>query len=558
MGTSKVYTSQTQSQTSEDVFRDRVVNSMLSQPVDLDCKLSDSHFNKENATLFGASKRKSQCAITCSSESSYTRKAVRPLEILDWFSGVHLILAISSEGSSRIASGTVVASRYVLTAASNVFSRESNREVDRKDIKISAENDKGSSILKIEVIEILYSKKYATGGEEDLALLLLDREIGAFNGSFGLKSCEAEQLEEKSLYLCGYETLKENQNEYQIRRESELKVNISRGLINCSIDLRKLLIGSVVYYEESNKYYAVGVLTPSFSSTSEAVRVIHLNSSRIQKLESWIRKCSIKYSIITSLDLSLFPYSTSKLLPKLQSRGTLDSLISLDLSRNSLGPKGAKTVAKLTFRSLSSLNLERNDLGCKGAREIARGKLGNITHLKLGENEISFKGAKDLAFGKLKNLIELDIQDNRIGDEGAILISRGNFKGLTMLNLSKNVLGPIAAKGLATGNLVNLRCLNLSCNQLGDYGAVILAQGNTVRLQELDVSSNSIGIEGAATLSNAKLVEITKLNLERNNIRERTAARLSTGNARNLSVGRIKGCSYSDTTSYSLYYNGDT
>jgi hypothetical protein len=556
MGTSKVYTSLTHSQTSEDPFSDRVISSILSHPVDLGCRVPDSYLNKENADTKPRN-LKLNCSISCSYEASYTKKPIKPFDITDLLSKVHLILSISYEDSTFTASGTVIASRYILTAASNVFKREIDREVGRRNIEILAQNDGGSTISDTKVIEICYSKKYPKTGEEDLALLVLDRDIGTFSGSIGVKATEEEEALGKSVYLCGYQTVEENQDEYQIIREADLNFNIFRGFANYSSSIRNFLIGSIFYYQESNKYYAVGLLKPSCSSPPETLEVLHFNSSRVKKLESWIRRCSIKYGIITSLDLSLFPYSNFDLLLKLKSSVPLDLLISLDLSRNSLGSKGAKTLAKLTFKSLRSLNLERNDLGCKGVREIARGKLGNLTHLKLGGNEISSKGSKDLAFGKLKNLIELDLQDNMIGDEGVIFISIGNFTGLTVLNLSKNELGPIAAKGLAKGNLVNLRSLNLACNKIGNNGALILAQGNTVKLQALDVSSNFIGIEGAAALSYGKLVEVNELNLEKNNIRERTAARLSTRNTSNFSVYGIKGGRNLDISNYSVSYNGN-
>jgi hypothetical protein len=542
MGTSKVYTCQT----SDDGFRVRVIDSILSQPVDLDCKFPESYLNGGNTTPIRTTKPKFRCGIVCSSKSSYTHKAIRPFEISDWISGVHVILSISCEDSTFTASGTIVASRYLLTAASNVYRREINREVDRRDIKILAQNDSRESISKIQVIEICYSKKYPTTGEDDLALLLLDSDIGAISGSFGLKVYEDEHGLSKSLCLCGYETLEESQHEYKFPREADSNVDISSGFINCRFSIRNHLIGSVFYYQESYKYYVVGLLVQPLCSNPETLRVLHLSSDRIQKVEKWIKKCSIKYNIITSLDLSLFPYSTHNIPLNLKSLGALDTLISLDLSRNSLGHKGAKAIAKLTFKSLRSLNLERNDIGCKGAREIARGSLGAITHLKLGENEIGSKGAKGLSFGKLKSLIELDLQYNKIGDEGAIFISRGNFTGLAVLNLSKNELGPIAAKVLVTGNLLNLISLNLSCNQIGNDGALILSKGNTVKLQALDVSSNGIGIEGAAALSYGRLSEMNQLNLERNNIREKTAVRLSRRYTRNLSDAGIKRSSSQD------------
>ena len=239
MGTSKVYTSLDRSH-SEDALEDRVVSSILSNPLDLDCRLPDSYHNTGHTQSMSC-KRKLLCAISCLSEALCTRKAIKSFNLDAFLSKVHIILSISSKDSTFTACGTVIASRYVLTAASNVFNRESNREVDLRDIKILFQNDRVDIISNIEVIDICYSKKYVHNGEEDFALLLLDRDIGAFSGSFGLKPLQNEELAGKPLYLCGYEKLEEKQDEYQIRKESDLDANISGGFINCSISMRNLL-----------------------------------------------------------------------------------------------------------------------------------------------------------------------------------------------------------------------------------------------------------------------------------------------------------------------------
>lgn len=111
----------------------------------------------------------------------------------------------------------------------------------------------------------------------------------------------------------------------------------------------------------------------------------------------------MKYSIITSLDLSILNFPISDLL-LLFSKGVISNLVPLDLKGNLIGPKGPRTLAKRKFESLRSLNLDRNALVSTGARNLAIGKLSSLTHLSLGENEIGPEGARDLSHGNLRNL----------------------------------------------------------------------------------------------------------------------------------------------------------
>lgn len=131
--------------------------------------------------------------------------------------------------------------------------------------------------------------------------------------------------------------------------------------------------------------------------------MLYINPSRVKKIESWIRKYYMKYSIITSLDLSILNFPISDLL-LLFSKGVISNFVSLDLKGNLIGPKGARTLAKRKFESLRSLNLDRNALVSTGARNLAIGKLSSLTHLSLGENEIGPEGARDLSHGNLRNL----------------------------------------------------------------------------------------------------------------------------------------------------------
>ena len=140
------------------------------------------------------------------------------------------------------------------------------------------------------------------------------------------------------------------------------------------------------------------------------------------------------------------------------------------------------------------------------------------TRLDLSRNNIGPDGAKHIAWslGDLKNLQYLDLKWNKIGPDGAkdIVESLKKMKNLTTLNLSGNNIGDAGAEHIADSlkELVNLQYLYLSYNNLGPDGArdIVESLKKMKNLKNLDLSSNNIGDAGAEDIAKS-LMEMKKL-----------------------------------------------
>jgi Ran GTPase-activating protein (RanGAP) involved in mRNA processing and transport len=546
MGNTSVYPVGTQCQTLKQTYHDRVLRSIMAMPINIECLLplgSKSSSPSYDFSSRGKNKslkpRVSVVPMPCDADQRASLSN-------EWPFTAHVRLEVAYPGKTCVGSGTCIGSRFVLTAASNVFYCNLRREVKRSKFSIQLVSMANSCVSGIRVIEIYYSKKFLRTGEEDFALLVLNKDIVETTGCFGLKSISYMELAAPFTYLCGYGSRFEELEKENLVVEKNDEINIDRNLIHHNMDSTKLQNGAVVCRQENSNYYVIGIHN-SAESQADPPRVLYLNASRVQKIESWIRKYYMKYSIITSLDLSLMKFPISDLLLQFP-KGLISNLASLDLKGSCIGPKGARMLAKRRFESLRFLNLDRNALGSQGARNIAIGKLSSLTRLSLGENEIGPEGARDLSHGNLRNLQELDLFKNNIGNEGAILLANGKLSTLISLNLRDNNLGPLAAKGLAKGNLKNLKTLNLADNTIGNDGAFELSQGNLINVHTLDVSSNEISSEGAAALSHGKLVELTVLNIDHNYLGYKAISRLARGNARKLSRVYTLGNRYGEET----------
>jgi hypothetical protein len=96
------------------------------------------------------------------------------------------------------------------------------------------------------------------------------------------------------------------------------------------------------------------------------------------------------------------------------------SLLSLDVSRNSLGDEGARALAS-GLRGLKALDASLNGLGAEGARALAESPLlADLVTLNLALNQISDAGAAALAGSAgAATLRHLALYNNPIGEDGA-------------------------------------------------------------------------------------------------------------------------------------------
>lgn len=161
-----------------------------------------------------------------------------------------------------------------------------------------------------------------------------------------------------------------------------------------------------------------------------------------------------KNATITNLDLSLnnngFISSEKSGLDAIGlSLKDNKTLVTLNLSYNSLGKLGAKKIVKglKGNSSIKELNLSTNIIGDKGAKYIKDllSKNKTLTNLDISGNAFTDTGISKIAEGLAKNeaLAILDLSLNHITDQGieTIIKSLGSNRTLTKLDLSYNEIG---------------------------------------------------------------------------------------------------------------------
>ena len=162
------------------------------------------------------------------------------------------------------------------------------------------------------------------------------------------------------------------------------------------------------------------------------------------------------------------------------------TITNLDLSLNNNGfissEKSGLDAIGLSLKdnkTLVTLNLSYNSLGKLGAKKIVKGLKGNssIKELNLSTNIIGDKGAKYIKdlLSKNKTLTKLDISGNAFTDTGISKIAEGLAKNET------------------------LTTLDLSLNRITDQGVetIVKSLESNTTLTKLDLSYNEIGNKGA-------------------------------------------------------------
>lgn len=152
-------------------------------------------------------------------------------------------------------------------------------------------------------------------------------------------------------------------------------------------------------------------------------------------------------------------------------------------------PALAGMAASPHLAGLKELDLEGNSLGDRGARTVAAFPW-DLRRLVLNCNKIGSAGAAELALSPQRSgLLELDLSNNGIGDEGiAAVASSPVLAQLRVLDLSNTDLGDAGAAALAARPWP-LDCLNLSSNRgIGKRAIAALRERYGERLR-LDRSS---------------------------------------------------------------------
>lgn len=240
-----------------------------------------------------------------------------------------------------------------------------------------------------------------------------------------------------------------------------------------------------------------------------------LNREALLDIMQRKEKAIVYENLHTLTELNLIESNVINAEAILLANGHLSDLKCLRLSRNLIGPEGAKAIAN-GFLNLIHLDLSHNPIGLEGIKAIANGLI-NLIYLDLSYNPIGPEGMKVIANGKLSNLNNLILRESDVRDDGAWQLANGNLSSLDTLCLQSNNISEIGMIYLANGKL-SLECLDLSFNRIGNEGVRAIVGCRTFGdLETLVLRGTNIDDEGAKILAKTKIC-FDILNLNENRI----------------------------------------
>lgn len=177
----------------------------------------------------------------------------------------------------------------------------------------------------------------------------------------------------------------------------------------------------------------------------------------------------------------------------------------INLCENRIGPAGIAAIATASWlNTLTSLDFTRNEIEAEGAVALAAAELSHLDQLDLDANDIAPRGLRALLdCAWIGNVTMLGLAENRLGDDGAVMLAESAaLPALVVLRLRENAIGPAGARALArTRLLTSMTRLSLDDNPLGLEGAQALAESETLQsLEFLAVEGLSVEEEGEILL----------------------------------------------------------
>jgi Ran GTPase-activating protein (RanGAP) involved in mRNA processing and transport len=168
---------------------------------------------------------------------------------------------------------------------------------------------------------------------------------------------------------------------------------------------------------------------------------------------------------------------------------SLTQLEILDLGWNEIGDAGAIALAlSPAMRELTTAKLSRNNIGVAGVDALVE-HLTQLEELELSYNTFGVAGARSLASARLTKLTMLSIAGCDLGDAGAEALANSELTLLRRLDLVANGISDAGARTLANAQVLrNLVSLSLSENPIGLAGAKALNESEALaNLQSLPV-----------------------------------------------------------------------
>jgi V8-like Glu-specific endopeptidase/Ran GTPase-activating protein (RanGAP) involved in mRNA processing and transport len=413
-----------------------------------------------------------------------------------------------------LGTGTLIASNLVLTAAHNLYEKETRygKVVGAvKKVKFYPAINRNQTVFGEQTVrEFYYPPEFrdSNDDEEDYGLMVLENPVGEMTGYFGLSVLPPDQIKGLTINVTGYPADKVEKKKYQYEMwgmEGSPK-EINQNFITYEIDTYSGQSGSGVWYRKADDYFVVGihVLGDPVLGRNKATL---LTKARYETIRKWVAE------------------SIRKLIRDKSTKGMLSSAVPIDFRGKRIGDDGVGILCREYSHCLHSLDLSRNGITDKGAEALAANT--TLVTLNLSSNEIGDSGAVALGETLKTNitLTSLDLDNNQIGVPGSIALAETLKINTTLMNLGLGCrIGSSGAVALAEALKINttLTSLGLGSNRIGDFvvEALVEALKTNTTLTSLDLGGNKIGISGTKTLGKTLRTNntLTHLDLSLNQI----------------------------------------
>lgn len=195
------------------------------------------------------------------------------------------------------------------------------------------------------------------------------------------------------------------------------------------------------------------------------------------------------------------------------SKASWSSLVSLDMSRNSLGADAMSQLVKGNWPALKQLNLSSNRLDTAAMVWLTQADW-SLEELHLSDNRIDLEAMQELIQGRWPKLTQLTLRWNKLDAHTIAVLAKAEWP-LRQLELGQNSLDANAMTLLAEAPWHDLESLGLAGNCLLQTPAAAMArcQAAWPNLVNLDLSNCCLGGADMAGLCTASWPKLSSVHL---------------------------------------------
>ncbi len=207
----------------------------------------------------------------------------------EWPYSAHgLIITTFPNHRSFIGSGTVINSRHVLTAAHNLYSAERGGWA-RDVVFVPGKCGDSEPFGQFMAVRCLCPSAYLEGRHSafhDYGMIILNRDVAAQTGSYGLKVLSTNELRGCQVAIAGYPGDSELGSGRKLWLGQNQIHSVSEELVTYSVDTSAGESGSGVFIQSNGEYLIVAVHTVGSLLGNQGVRI---NMQVFQTFQEWMR-----------------------------------------------------------------------------------------------------------------------------------------------------------------------------------------------------------------------------------------------------------------------------